>query len=276
VTGQRVWRDGLRFVLIVLALVWSLGPLFLMYTSSFKNDADLYQVPPVMIFEPTLVNYERVFAATPFFQYLWNTLVVATSTTVLALVFGSLAAYSFTRFRFTGSEALPVFYLVMRMLPRFVLVIPYYLLIRELGLLNTHFALVVAYTSFSLPFTIWLMIGFFKEIPVELEEAGMVDGCTRLQVFLRIVVPLVAPGMAATAIFAFLLGWNELLFSLVLAGRDSRTLPNIAVAVQTTDRGIEWGVLNATGSLVLLPVIVMALLVQRHMIKGMTMGAVKG
>src|SRR5690606_27738509 len=113
-------------------------------------------------------------------------------------------------------------------------------------------------------------------IPVELEEAGMVDGCTRFDVFVRIVMPLVAPGLAATAIFAFLLAWNELLFSLVLAGRDSRTLPNIAVAVQTTERGIEWGVLNATGSLVLLPVIIMALLVQRHMIKGMTMGAVKG
>lgn len=275
-SGRRTWPGILRAVAIILALVWSLGPLFLMYTASFKNDADLHQVPPTLIFEPTLENYRRVFAATPFFQYLINTLVVAVTTTTAALVFGSLAAYSFTRFRFPGSDSLPLFYLVMRMLPRFVLVIPYYLMMRELGLLNTHSALILAYTSFSLPFVIWLMIGFFKEIPVELEEAGMVDGCTRLEVFVRIVVPLVAPGLAATAIFAFLLAWNELLFSLVLAGRDSRTLPNIAVAVQTTERGIEWGVLNATGSLVLLPVIVMALLVQRHMIKGMTMGAVKG
>ena len=266
----------LRFALIGLGLLWSLGPLYLMYTASFKNDADLYRLPPPVLFQPTLDNYQKLLDSTPFVQYLWNTLLVATSTTLLALVFGSLSAYAFTRFRFTGSDMLPLFYLVMRMLPRFVLVIPYYLLMRQLGLLNTSSALILAYTSFSLPFVIWLMIGFFKEIPIELEEAGMVDGCTRLQVFLRIVVPLVAPGMAATAIFAFLLGWNELLFSLVLAGRDSRTLPNIAVAVQTTDRGIEWGVLNATGSLVLLPVIVMALLVQRHMIKGMTMGAVKG
>jgi multiple sugar transport system permease protein len=275
-SGRRFWHNPLRAVGIGLALIWSLGPLVLMYSASFKNDFDLHQLPPVLIFEPTLDNYRRVFAATPFFQYLYNTLLVATTTTVMSLVFGSLAAYSFTRFRFAGSDSLPLFYLVMRMLPRFVLVIPYYLLMREIGLLNTHSALILAYTSFSLPFVIWLMIGFFKEIPIELEEAGMVDGCTRIQVFMRIVVPLVAPGLAATAIFAFLLAWNELLFSLVLAGRDSRTLPNIAVAVETTERGIEWGVLNATGSLVLLPVIVMALLVQRHIVKGMTMGAVKG
>ena len=268
--------EPLRFALIALGLLWSLGPLYLMYTASFKNDADLYRLPPPVLFQPTLDNYQKLLASTPFVQYLWNTLLVATSTTLLALAFGSLSAYSFTRFRFAGSDSLPLFYLVMRMLPRFVLVIPYYLLMRQLGLLNTSSALILAYTSFSLPFVIWLMIGFFKEIPIELEEAGMVDGASRVQVFTRIVVPLVAPGLAATAIFAFLLGWNELLFSLVLAGRDTRTLPALATAIAVSDRGIEWGPLNAMGSLVLLPVIVMALLVQRHIVKGMTMGAVKG
>jgi multiple sugar transport system permease protein len=275
VTRSRPWARAIRFVLIALGLVWSLGPLYLMYSASFKTDDILQQLPPPLVFTPSLVNYQRLFD-TPFLSYLWNTLIVASSTTALSLVFGSLAAYSFTRFRFPGSESLPIFYLVMRMLPRFVLVIPYYLLIRQLGLLNTHSALVIAYTSFSLPFVIWLMIGFFKEIPIELEEAGMVDGCTRIQVFLRVVVPLVAPGLAATAIFAFLLGWNELLFSLVLAGRDTRTLPSLATTVVSNERGIEWGPLNAMGSLVLLPVITMALLVQRHIVKGMTMGAVKG
>jgi multiple sugar transport system permease protein len=274
-TGRRPWRDAIRFVLIGLGLVWSLGPLFLMYSASFKTDDILMQLPPVLFFTPVLDNYWRLLD-TPFPAYLWNTIVVASLTTVTSLVFGSLAAYSFTRFKFVGSSTLPTFYLVTRMLPRFVLVIPYYLLIRQLGLLNTTSALVITYTSFSLPFVIWLMIGFFKEIPIELEEAGMVDGCTRIQVFMRIVVPLVAPGLAATAIFAFLLGWNELLFSLVLAGRDTRTLPALATAVVSNERGIEWGTLNAMGSLVLLPVIVMALAVQRHIVKGMTMGAVKG
>ena len=274
-SARKPWQEVIRFALIGVGLIWSLGPLFLMYTASFKTDDILQRLPPVMIFTPVLDNYVRLLE-TPFMQYLWNTIVVATSTTILSLVFGSLAAYSFTRFRFPGSDSLPLFYLVMRMLPRFVLVIPYYLLMREVGLLNTTASLVLAYTSFSLPFVIWLMIGFFKEIPIELEEAGMIDGCTRVQVFIRIVVPLVAPGLAATSIFAFLLGWNELLFSIVLAGRDTRTLPALATSVVSNERGIEWGPLNAMGSLVLLPVIAMALLVQRHIVKGMTMGAVKG
>jgi multiple sugar transport system permease protein len=275
VTRRRPLLDALRYVLIALGLVWSLGPLYLMYSASFKTDDILQRLPPPVFFTPSLVNYMRLLD-TPFLAYLWNTVIVASSTTVFSLLLGSLAAYSFTRFKFAGSESLPIFYLVMRMLPRFVLVIPYYLLIRQIGLLNTIPALVIAYTSFSLPFVIWLMIGFFKEIPIELEEAGMVDGCTRIQVFIRVVVPLVAPGLAATAIFAFLLGWNELLFSLVLSGRDTRTLPALATSVVSNERGIEWGTLNAMGSLVLLPVILMALLVQRHIVKGLTMGAVKG
>jgi multiple sugar transport system permease protein len=273
--GRKPWHAPVRFTLIGIGLIWSLGPLYLMYAASFKTEDVILQMPPPIIFTPVLDNYRRLLD-TPFLAYLWNTVIVATSTTALALVFGSLAAYSFTRFHFPGSKALPLFFLVMRMLPRFVLVIPYYLLMRQLGLLNTTSALVLAYTSFSLPFVIWLMIGFFKEIPIELEEAGMVDGCTRVQVFVRIVVPLVAPGLAATSIFAFLLGWNELLFSLVLAGRDTRTLPSLATSVVSNERGIEWGPLNAMGSLVLLPVIAMALLVQRNIVKGMTMGAVKG
>ncbi|HZQ98160.1 MAG TPA: carbohydrate ABC transporter permease [Chloroflexota bacterium] len=274
-TSRTLRRVG-RFVLIALAVIWSVGPLVLMYTASFKTDDVLAKVPPTFVFTPTLEHYRKLLDTTPFVQYLWNTLVVAISTTVLSLTFGALAAYSFTRFRFPGSDSLPLFYLVMRMLPRFVLVIPYYLLMRQIGLLNTHSALILAYAGFSLPFCIWLLIGFFKEIPIELEEAGMVDGANRLGVFTRIVIPLVAPGLAATAIFTFLLGWNELLFSLVLAGRDSRTLPTLATSFSVSDRGIEWGPLNAMGSLVLLPVIVMALLVQQHIVKGMTMGAVKG
>lgn len=275
-SGPRRWTELLRFVLIGLAVLWSIGPIVLMYLASFKTADVLAKLPPPIIFSPTLANYRQLLDTTPFIQYLWNTLVIAIATTVLSLLFGALAAYSFTRFRYPGSDSLPLFYLVMRMLPRFVLVIPYYLLMRQLGLLNTHAALILAYTSFSLPFCIWLLIGFFKEIPIELEEAGMVDGASRIGVFMRIVIPLVAPGLAATAIFTFLLGWNELLFSLVLAGRDSRTLPTLATSFSVSDRGIEWGPLNAMGSLVLLPVIAMALLVQQHIVKGMTMGAVKG
>jgi multiple sugar transport system permease protein len=262
-------------LLVVLVLVWSLGPLLWMYSEAFKPAQFERVVPPVFVFVPTLENFVKLFQTTPFLAYLYNTLVISSITTVAALFFGSLAAYSFARFRYPGSDMLPLFYLVMRMLPRFVLVIPYYLLMQGLGLLNTHAALILAYSTFALPFVIWLMIGFFKEIPIELEEAGLVDGCTRVGVFYRIVVPLAAPGLAATAIFAFLLGWNELLFNLVLAGRDTRTLAQLPLTF-TTDRGTEWGMVFSGGALTLLPVIVVALAMQKHIVRGMTMGAVKG
>lgn len=265
----------IRAILIVLAMAWSLIPLYWMYSTAFKPGHLERVVPPVIIFQPTLDNFVRLLQTTPFTLYLYNTVIIASVTTLAALILGSLAAYSFTRFRYPGSDILPLFYLVMRMLPRFVLVIPYYLLMRTLGLLNTHSALILAYSTFALPFVIWMMIGFFKEIPVELEEAGMVDGCNRFLVLTRIVMPLAAPGAAATAIFAFLLGWNELLFALVLAGRDTRTLAQVPLTFQT-DRGTEWGLVMAAGSLVLLPVIVFALSVQKYIIRGMTMGAVKG
>ncbi len=264
-----------RVVLIALAMLWSLFPLYWMYSTALKPASLDRLVPPVFIFTPTLENVVALLETTPFTLYLYNTVMIAVSTTVLALTLGSLAAYSFTRYRYAGSDALPLFYLVMRMLPRFVLVIPYYLLMRTLGLLNTHLALILAYCTFALPFVIWMMIGFFKEIPIELEEAGMVDGCNRFTVLVRIVLPLAAPGLAATAIFAFLLGWNELLFSLVLAGAETRTLAQVPLTF-TTDRGTDWGLVMAAGSLVLLPVIVFALSVQRYISRGMTLGAVKG
>jgi multiple sugar transport system permease protein len=273
--GSRRAAEIARVVLIGLAVIWSVAPLYWMYATSLKPPALTWQLPPALLYPPYLDYYVQVFTNTPFWPYLVNTLIVAVTTTVISLTVGSFAAYGFTRFRFPGSDVLPLFYLVVRMLPRFVLVIPLYIVMRELGLLNTRQALIIAYTTFSLPFVIWMMIGFFKEIPIELEEAAMVDGCNRFHVLWRVVLPLAAPGLAATSIFAFLLGWNEFLFSLVLAGRDSRTLPNIATSF-TSDRGVEWGLVMATGSLVLLPVIALALLVQKHIVRGMTLGAVKG
>lgn len=272
---RRTVIEIIRVMLILLAVVWSLGPLYWMASTAIMPSALDHSVPPVLIFTPTFENFNHLLSTTPFAQYFYNTLIIATVTTVSSLLFGALAAYSFARFRYPGSDVLPLFYLVMRMLPRFVLVIPYYLLLRTLGLLNTHAGLIIAYTTFALPFVIWMMIGFFKEIPIELEEAGMVDGANRLVVLGQIVLPLALPGLAATAIFAFLLGWNELLFSVVLAGRDTRTLAQMPLAFET-DRGTDWGLVMAAGTLILLPVIVFALAVQRYILRGMTLGAVKG
>jgi multiple sugar transport system permease protein len=205
-----------------------------------------------------------------------NTLIVASATTFFAITFGSLAAYAITRFRFPGTNAIPLFFLVMRMVPRIVIVLPYFVIMRQLGLLDSLTGLVLSYTSFALPFALWMMIGFFQDIPVDMEEAAMIDGCDRLAVLLRVTLPLAAPGLAATSVFAFLLGWNEFLFSLILTSSESsRTLP-VVVSGFVTDRGIMWGEMSAAGTLIALPVIAFALMVQKYIVRGLTMGAVKG
>jgi multiple sugar transport system permease protein len=161
------------------------------------------------------------------------------------------------------------------MVPRITLVLPFYVIFTQLHLINTRAALIVSYTTFALPFGIWMMIGFLQDLPIDLEEAAAVDGCNRWQILRHIVVPLAAPGIATTAIFAFLLGWNEFLLALILAGPDSRTLP-VMVAGFETDRGILWGQFSAAAIAIMLPVVVVALILQRHIVRGLTLGAVKG
>jgi multiple sugar transport system permease protein len=161
------------------------------------------------------------------------------------------------------------------MAPRMVLVVPYYLLMQRLGLLDTYTGLLIAYVSFALPFTIWLLIGFFADVPLEVEEAAMIDGCNRLTVLLRIVIPIAAPGLAVAAIFAFLVSWNEFLFALILSGVRAKTLP-VVIAGLSTDVGPLYGEMSAAAVMVMLPNILMTLLLQRYVVRGLTLGAVKG
>jgi multiple sugar transport system permease protein len=265
----------LQRVVIAFMLFWALGPVAWMVLTSIKPDTLVAASPPVWVFPPTLSNYLGLLASVDFQRYLANTMIVATVTSALAATIGFLSAYAFTRFHFRGSTFLPLFYLVVRMVPRITLVLPLYVIFTQLHLLNTRAALIVSYTTFALPFGIWMMIGFLKELPIDLEEAAAVDGCNRWQILQKVVVPLAAPGIATTAIFAFLLGWNEFLFSLILAGPDSRTLP-VLIASFDSDRGILWGQFSAAAVAIMLPVAAFAMLLQRRIVSGLTMGAVKG
>ena len=266
---------ALQWIIVVILLFWALGPVAWMLLTSIKPDTLVAAMPPAWIFQPTLANYAALLQSSDFQRYLANTLIVATVTSTLAATIGFLSAYAFTRFQFRGATALPLFYLVVRMVPRITLVLPLYVIFTQLHLLNTRAALIVAYTTFALPFGIWMMIGFLKELPIDLEEAAAVDGCNRWQILQKVVVPLASPGIAVTAIFAFLLGWNEFLFSLILAGPDSRTLP-VLIASFDTDRGVLWGQFSAAAVAIMLPVAAFALLLQRRIVSGLTMGAVKG
>jgi multiple sugar transport system permease protein len=272
---RRLGRKAWQVTVVAFMLFWALGPIAWMLLTSIKPDNIVASMPPVWVFAPTLQHYSALFTSPDFQRYLMNTLIVASVTSVMATVFGFLSAYSFTRFRYRGSMFLPLFYLVVRMVPRISLVLPFYVILSQIQMLNTKTALILSYTTFALPFGIWMMIGFLKELPIDLEEAAAVDGCNRWQILTKVVIPLAAPGIATTAIFAFLLGWNEFLFSLILAGPESRTLP-VMVAGFETDRGIRWGELSSAAISIMLPVVMVALFLQRHIVKGLTMGAVKG
>lgn len=268
-------RRLLTILALIPALAWTLFPLFWILTASFKTELGLYARPPQWLFRPILDNYTHVLFTIPFFQYLTNSVAIALGTTMGSLLLGTLAAYGFSRIKFRGSEALRFLVLVTRMVPRMTLVVPYYLLMLKIGMLDTHTGLVMAYVSFALPFSIWLLIGFFDDVPIEVEEAALVDGCTSLGALIRIVIPIAAPGLAVAAIFAFLVSWNEFLFALILSGPASKTLP-VVIAGLTTDVGPLYGEMSAAAVLVMLPNIVMTLLMQRYVVRGLTLGAVKG
>jgi len=271
-TRTRAILTGLALVPV---LAWTLFPIYWIATASFKTELALYARPPQWLFSPILDNYRRVLTNIAFFQYLTNSVVIAVGTTIGSLVLGTLAGYGFARFAFRGSAAVRFLVLVTRMAPRMVLVVPYYLLMQRLGLLDTYTGLLIAYVSFALPFSIWLLIGFFVDVPLEVEEAAMIDGCGRLGVLLRVVVPIVAPGLAVAAIFAFLVSWNEFLFALILSGVEAKTLP-VVIAGLTTDVGPLYGEMSAAAVMVMLPNIVMMLVLQRYVVRGLTLGAVKG
>ena len=235
----------------------------------------MFSDPPKWIFKPTLEHYYKVFARQQLHKFMFNSLVVGLSTTVLSLVLGSLAGYSLARIDMKGKEKWAFLILLCKMIPAGALVVPMYYIVRRLGLANTYVGLIVAHTTFSLPFVVWMMRSFFQEIPVELEQAAMVDGCSRLGAFWRITAPLAAPGLTATGILTLLLSWNEFLFALVLSGRNTRTLP-IGISAFIGSVSIDWGGSSAAAVVAMVPVFIAGLMVQKYLVRGLTMGAVKG
>jgi len=226
----------------------------------------------VLIFTPTLENYKTVLHRNPFPQFTVNYLVVAVGSTMLGLVLGLPAAYSVARFRQTG---LALGILAARMAPGISYLIPWFILFTKLGLVDTYLALILTHLTVGLPLILWTMIGFFEDIPREVEEAALVDGCSIFGTFWRIALPLTRPGIAAAAILSFIFSWNNFLFSVILSGSQTRTLP-VAVFNFMSYEEINWGGLTAAATLITLPVLVLVLFVQREIVRGLTLGAIKG
>jgi multiple sugar transport system permease protein len=271
----RIFKTGL----LVLALVTALAPVYWMLTISLKTEVDQFAIPPKWFsFSPTLQHYTDAFVTRSFGQYLLTSAIVAVVSTFFALLIGTLAAYALTRFRlpYNLDRKLSLWILSTRMFPAIVTAVPLFLMMRDLRLLNTKASLIIVYTAFNLPFVVWMMRGFFAEVPRDLEEAALVDGESRLGALVRVVLPLVSPGLAATAVFCLIVSWNEFLFALVLTQTDAAMTLPVGIAGRVTQYEIKWGVMSAAGVVAMMPILIFALAMQRYLVRGLSLGAVKG
>jgi len=261
---------------VIAAVVFAviLFPPVVLFLTSIKTELDALSFPPKWVFQPTLENYKHIFQFSPFMKYLLNSLTVASLNTGAVLVLGSLAAYSLARFRFKGADNIAFWILSVRMMPPVAAIIPIYIIMRNLRLLDTPWSLVITYLTFNLPFAVWMMRSFFREIPREIEESALVDGCSDFGAFWNVALPLVAPGLVATGILTFIFSWNEFLFALILTGSKAVTLP-VGITGFMKETGINWGYMTAGGVLALIPVVIFTISVQKHLVKGLTMGALK-
>lgn len=270
---RRTLSAILTIVGVALLLVWTLYPFGWVVVSSLKPPVEEFS-PTWTGFRPTLESFVDVLQQGEFLRALANSVLVTAFSILLSLLIGAPTAYGLARFDYKFKRGALIFVLLARMTPPVVLAVPFFLLARLLGVSNTYLALILMGTFLSVPFVVWMMRGFIAEIPVELEESAIVDGCSRREAVVRIVLPLVAPGFAATAVLCSLLVWNEFLFVLVLSGPETRTLP-VLVNSFVSERSIQWSVMSAAGLITVAPLVLFGLFAQRHLVRGLTMGSLK-
>jgi len=264
------------YVLLIIVALYCLGPSFWQLITSLKPEAELTRLPPILPNDPTSVNYISIFTGHPFLRIMANSFIVATSTTILSVVIGSLAAFALAKLNVRGKGLILAFVLSASMFPPIATVSPLYIIIGALKLRDTLFALIITYTTFSLPLTIWVLTSFFRDIPHEIYLASRVDGCTPFQSFYKIILPLSTPGLFATAILVFIFSWNEFLFALTFTSTvASRTIP-VGIALFPGLHEIPWGEIAAASIVVTMPIIILAFAFQRRIIEGLTAGAIKG
>ncbi|MBM2578048.1 carbohydrate ABC transporter permease [Jannaschia sp. Os4] len=262
-----------QIVLIVVAIAIMLVPIAWIFLAAFKNLRDVYTLS--LWFTPTLENFATVFEP-PYSlgAKLWNSTLVATVTVVLAIPVATMAAYSFSRFRLRGETTMLVIILATQFVPAVVIVLPFFVMFRDIGLLDTRLGLILVNLAIVMPFAIWMIKGFIDGIPIDTEEAAMVDGASRLRVIRDVVLPMAAPGLLTAGIFCFIIAWNEFLFALILTNKEAVTLP-IGLALFKAEEGDLWNLLSAAGIIIMVPMFVLALLIRRYFVQGMTMGAVR-
>jgi multiple sugar transport system permease protein len=272
---RRLWILA-RVILIVLAMFITLVPVYWMVNTSLKVQVEVFTTPPTFWPQnPTLENYVNLFTRRHLGGYIVNSILIVGCAVLLSLVIGSLAGYSLARFGSRLQQNLDFWVLAPRMIPPVALVVPLFLILQQFGLINKKLGLILVYTAFNLPFVAWMMRSFFQEIPVDLEEAAMVDGAGRLRSFWDIVLPLASPGLAATAIFSLIITYNEFFFALILTSTPAAATLPVGTAALIGKTQTLYGEMAAAGLVAAVPLVIFALLVQRHLVRGLTMGAVK-
>lgn len=280
--GAAGW--GRTLLAAIISIIYFFPVLWIILTA-FKTYPDALAVPPKFIFTPTVENFVSVFSRayssggvaqdTGFGLYFFNSIFISGSSVILALIIGTLAAFGFSRYPLKGNDIYLFIILTTRMTPAIVVIIPIFLMFRVTGLSGTYAGIIFLYTAFNLPFAIWMMKSFFDELSLDVEDAARLDGSSDRRVFLKICLPQVRAGLAATAVFGLILTWNEFLFALLLGGVQTRTVP---VAISQTiggDIGVRWGLLAAIETLFLIPVIVVTFALQKHLLRGVTFGTIK-
>ena len=304
---KNIRRYFIIFIVIILTIVYMI-PLFYIVTTSFKSWSDVQQVPPTFTFKPSIGAYIRIFTARVVFteepteeeiaEMTWyerivyeetgekivrvgdlpkrylNSVLIAVASTMLTIILGTIAAYGFSRFKIRGKDDLLFFILSTRMLPPVVVIIPIFLMFRYINMTDSHLTLILLYTAFNVSFAVWVLKGFIDEIPIEYEEAAMVDGYTRFQAFRKVVLPQATTGIAATAVFCFIFAWNEYAFALVLARRVSQTVP-AWIPYQLGVLGYDWAAAAAGTFLFLIPAMIFTIILRNHLVRGITFGAIR-
>lgn len=270
---------AVQYILIAIALFWTLAPIYWMLSTSFKSELEATRLDPTLFPEaPTIANYVGLAGSSmPFFQFFLNSVLSCLLAAIVAVIIAVPAAYALSRAKFRAANSVGYIILVVRMFPMVVLLAPLYLVLLNTGLLNTLFGLVVGYTTFGLPFAVWMLKGFIDAVPIEIEEAARVDGYPRWQVLLRIVIPLIYPGLITTGIFVLMEAWNNLIYPLTfITDINKQTLPAALVLTFTGQFKTDWGGMMAAATITTLPLMVAFFAVQRSMVRGLTAGSVTG
>jgi multiple sugar transport system permease protein len=267
--------NSLKILVLALFLLWTIVPILLVVLTSLKNQKDIFTVPPTFVFRPTLDNYSRALVTGDFARYFLNSAFVAVVSSFLSVGLGTFCAYALVSLRVRFASLIAQLFLLGKLVPAITMLLPLFAILNMLGLLGTFVGPILAHTAINLPFVIWLIMGFIRDLPEDLEAAALVDGCTPMQAFWKIVVPLVLPGLAASMILSAQFSWNELLFALQLTNLDTYTLP-VGISKFVGSISVDWGKSSAAATLTMVPMIIVGFFIQKYIAKGTTGGAVKG